>query len=90
MLIIYFSDASEAAIQAGKEGAREVATKHFDWAHVCLKYDLILRSEPKLPLCQDRIRMGAERKSMFIDAEAKLMTAYHEVRSSPTWPVYHD
>lgn len=29
--------------------------------------------------CQDRILMGAERKSQYIDQTAKLATAYHEV-----------
>lgn len=28
---------------------------------------------------QDRILMGAERKSQYIDQKAKLATAYHEV-----------
>ena len=30
---------------------------------------------------QDRIVMGAERKSHFIDPKVKKMTAYHEVRT---------
>lgn len=29
---------------------------------------------------QDRIILGAERKSAYIDEKSKLMTAYHEVR----------
>lgn len=29
---------------------------------------------------QDRIVMGAQRKSHYIEPKAKLMTAYHEVR----------
>ena len=33
---------------------------------------------------QDRIVMGAERKSFYIDDKVKLMTAYHEV-SRGTW-----
>jgi ATP-dependent metalloprotease len=56
-LSMYFS---QAAIQASKEGAREITLKHFEWA-------------------KDRIIMGAERKSHYIDDKVKLMTAYHEV-----------
>lgn len=51
---------SQAAIQASKEGFREVLLKHFEWA-------------------KDRIVMGSERKSAYIDEKNKLMTAYHEV-----------
>ncbi|KIJ17405.1 hypothetical protein PAXINDRAFT_168077 [Paxillus involutus ATCC 200175] len=48
-----------AAIQAAKEGFKEVTLKHFEWA-------------------KDRIVMGAERKSAYIDDKNKLLTAYHE------------
>ncbi|KAG9318479.1 ATP-dependent metallopeptidase Hfl [Chiua virens] len=48
-----------AAIQAAKEGFKEVTLKHFEWA-------------------KDRIVMGAERKSAYIDEKNKLLTAYHE------------
>jgi ATP-dependent metalloprotease len=48
-----------AAIQASKEGYKEVTLKHFEWA-------------------KDRIVMGAERKSAYIDEKNKLLTAYHE------------
>ncbi|KAF8447967.1 P-loop containing nucleoside triphosphate hydrolase protein [Boletus edulis BED1] len=48
-----------AAIQAAKEGCKEVILKHFEWA-------------------KDRIVMGAERKSAYIDEKNKLLTAYHE------------
>ncbi|KAI9566431.1 peptidase family M41-domain-containing protein [Boletus coccyginus] len=48
-----------AAIQAAKEGCKEVALTHFEWA-------------------KDRIVMGAERKSAYIDEKNKLLTAYHE------------
>ena len=54
---------SQAAIQASKEGFREVLLKHFEWA-------------------KDRIVMGSERKSAYIDEKNKLMTAYHEVCDS--------
>ncbi|KAH0830563.1 ATP-dependent metallopeptidase Hfl [Lanmaoa asiatica] len=50
---------SLAAIQAAKEGFKEVTLKHFEWA-------------------KDRIVMGAERKSAYIDEKNKLLTAYHE------------
>lgn len=50
---------SQAAIQASKEGFREILLKHFEWA-------------------KDRIVMGSERKSAYIDDKNKLMTAYHE------------
>ncbi|RDB21001.1 Mitochondrial inner membrane i-AAA protease supercomplex subunit YME1 [Hypsizygus marmoreus] len=50
---------NQAAIQASKEKATEVALKHFEWA-------------------KDRILMGAERKSQYIDQKNKLATAYHE------------
>jgi len=50
---------NQAAIQASKEGFREVLLKHFEWA-------------------KDRIVMGSERKSAYIDEKNKLMTAYHE------------
>ncbi|KAF7294936.1 ATP-dependent peptidase [Mycena indigotica] len=49
----------QAAIQAAKEHASEVALKHLEWA-------------------KDRILMGAEGKSRFIDPKNKLATAYHE------------
>jgi len=50
---------NQAAIQASKEHATEVALKHFEWA-------------------KDRILMGAEGKSRYIDPKNKLATAYHE------------
>ncbi|KAJ6496675.1 ATP-dependent peptidase [Mycena vitilis] len=50
---------NQAAIQASKEHASEVALKHFEWA-------------------KDRILMGAEGKSRYIDPKNKLATAYHE------------
>ncbi|KAH8117450.1 ATP-dependent metallopeptidase Hfl [Phellopilus nigrolimitatus] len=50
---------NQAAIQASKEGAKEVLLKHFEWA-------------------KDRIIMGAERKTHFIDQKDKKCTAYHE------------
>ncbi|KAF8201840.1 ATP-dependent peptidase [Pholiota molesta] len=50
---------NQAAIQASKLRAKEVALEHFEWA-------------------RDRILMGAERKSQYLDEEAKLATAYHE------------
>jgi ATP-dependent Zn protease len=57
---VSFSNRSQAAIQASKQGCREVMLTHFEWA-------------------KDRIIMGSERKSAFIDEKNKLMTAYHEV-----------
>lgn len=50
---------NQAAIQASKEGAKEVNLKHFEWA-------------------KDRIIMGAERKTHYIDPKDKKCTAYHE------------
>lgn len=50
---------NQAAIQASKEGYKEITLKHFEWA-------------------KDRIILGAERKSAYIDEKSKLMTAYHE------------
>jgi len=50
---------NQAAIQASKQGCREVMLTHFEWA-------------------KDRILMGSERKSAYIDEKVKLMTAYHE------------
>lgn len=52
---------NQAAIQAARDGAKEVTLKHFEWA-------------------KDRIIMGAERKTHYIDPKVKKMTAYHEVR----------
>ncbi|KAI6167017.1 ATP-dependent metallopeptidase Hfl [Pisolithus thermaeus] len=49
----------QAAIQASKEGCKEITLKHFEWA-------------------KDRIILGAERKSAYIDEKSKLLTAYHE------------
>ncbi|EJD05932.1 ATP-dependent metallopeptidase Hfl [Fomitiporia mediterranea MF3/22] len=50
---------NQAAIQASKEGAKEVTLKHFEWA-------------------KDRIIMGAERRTHYIDPKDKKCTAYHE------------
>jgi ATP-dependent metalloprotease len=50
---------NQAAVQASKQGFREVTLNHFEWA-------------------KDRIIMGSERKSAYIDDKNKLMTAYHE------------
>ncbi|KAF7322974.1 ATP-dependent peptidase [Mycena chlorophos] len=50
---------NQAAIQASKEHATAVSSKHFEWA-------------------KDRILMGAEGKSRYIDPKNKLATAYHE------------
>ncbi|EMD38548.1 hypothetical protein CERSUDRAFT_48133 [Gelatoporia subvermispora B] len=50
---------NQAAVQAARERAIAVTSKHFEWA-------------------RDKIMMGAERKSMVISEEEKLMTAYHE------------
>ncbi|KAI6108981.1 ATP-dependent metallopeptidase Hfl [Pisolithus croceorrhizus] len=50
---------NQAAIQASKEGCKEITLKHFEWA-------------------KDRIILGAERKSAYIDEKSKLLTAYHE------------
>ncbi|KAL5490402.1 YME1 [Sanghuangporus weigelae] len=50
---------NQAAVQASKEGAKQVTLKHFEWA-------------------KDRILMGAERKTHYIDPKDKLCTAYHE------------
>lgn len=68
---------SLAAIQASKEGCKEVSLKHFEWAKVSLS----LTGRGVCPTArQDRIVMGAERKSAYIDEKNKLLTAYHEVR----------
>jgi len=40
-------------------------------------------------ISQDRILMGAERKSQYLDEKAKLATAYHEVRSVPLYLTFH-
>ncbi|KAF8844968.1 ATP-dependent metallopeptidase Hfl [Paxillus ammoniavirescens] len=66
-----------AAIQAAKEGFKEVTLKHFEWAKVTALFRF-MRSQVDLIAGQDRIVMGAERKSAYIDDKNKLLTAYHE------------
>lgn len=68
---------SLAAIQAAKEGCKEVALTHFEWAKVS---SLLTRVSLYPTARKDRIVMGAERKSAYIDEKNKLLTAYHEVR----------
>lgn len=43
---------------------------------LCRRFELIYL----FLLIQDRILMGAERKSQYIEDKQKLATAYHEVR----------
>ncbi|TFY60785.1 hypothetical protein EVG20_g7287, partial [Dentipellis fragilis] len=67
---------NQAAIQASKEKAKEVNLKHLEWAKVGLS--IVLSRLRQLTNVQDRIVMGAERKSQFIDEKVKKLTAYHE------------
>ncbi|KAF5391384.1 hypothetical protein D9757_001895 [Collybiopsis confluens] len=67
---------NQAAVRAAKEKASEVDLHHFEWAKV--QNTDIFKRFAVLTSSQDRIIMGAERKSAFIDPKAKLATAYHE------------
>jgi ATP-dependent metalloprotease len=64
-----------------------VSLKHFEWAKVCYGTS---RSFVSVDHAQDRILMGAEGKSRYIDAKNKLATAYHEVRTQKINRIYAD
>jgi ATP-dependent metalloprotease len=67
---------NQAAIQASREGHKSVGLKEFEWAKVRLPGCLFKTTDH--PSLQDKILMGAERKSSYITPKDKLMTAYHE------------
>lgn len=74
---------SQAAIQASKEGYNEVTLKHFEWAKARVLHLSANLHRFSNPVSQDRILLGAERKSAYIDEKNKLLTAYHEVHHQP-------
>ena len=52
--------------------------KHLEWAKVRFFVSSFARRPTDRSSLQDRIVMGAERKSQYIDEHVKKLTAYHE------------